>query len=252
MAGRGELDSWRKELKRLLRERGVSYRDLSGFLKMSESGIKKLLNAEDLSLLRLSQICRALGISVSDFFASASSEEMKDVRFTDEQQAFFLRNPECFHFFWKLAFERLSVEEVERRHAIKPHESHRYLRALERIGLVRLDARGRAQVPRLKPVRHFGSGPLIEKLYREWTRAFFEKVATPVPRPDSAFAFRYLKMRKETFRDFLDALQELESAFVKRAIREMAIFPDEVGHVRWISGADTGDFVPDCRFVPLK
>ncbi len=51
-------------LKRSLRARGLTYRDVARELDLSESSVKRLFSTGSLSLTRVTRICRMLELSV--------------------------------------------------------------------------------------------------------------------------------------------------------------------------------------------
>ena len=66
-------------LKRTLRAKGVTYRDLAKHLGLSESGVKKMFLAKDLPLGRLIEIAEWLGVSAADLVRLMENEEIAEV-----------------------------------------------------------------------------------------------------------------------------------------------------------------------------
>ncbi len=64
-----EHSQYLNAIKKALKARGLSYADLARKLKMTESGIKKMLNAKDISFRRILQICDALDILPGQLFS---------------------------------------------------------------------------------------------------------------------------------------------------------------------------------------
>lgn len=240
-----EIKAWQNALKQLLKRRNISYADLAKRLRMSESGVKKLFSSSDLSLRRLSEICRALGISVSDFLSTADSSAFRDVEFTDAQQELLLKDVECFELYWKLVFERLSQARAQEALALTRDRINKSLRKLENAGLLRTKDGKVTQIAKLGLIRSFGDGPFIRKIYREFSRSLLDEFTLPGSEANRLYVFRYIKLRKSTYLEFLDEIRELERQFAKRGVREMALYPDEVGHVRWLTAVDDRSCVPD-------
>ena len=66
-------------LKRCLKIKGVTYRDLASSMKLSESSIKRLFASNSLSLQRFEQVCGVVGLSIFDISKMAREEdEFKD------------------------------------------------------------------------------------------------------------------------------------------------------------------------------
>lgn len=232
-----------KTLKRILRSKKISYRDLAQRLGLTESGIKKIFTAKDCSFSRLNEICQIAGIKLADLLKEQDGNDLEDVSYTEEQQQYFLKHRDCLHFFWKLAFERLSVEEIQSQEKLSTSQTFLYLKKLDDLKLIHLDVGGKVRVPRVKRIRSFGKGPLIEKLYLEWSQQFMKEAASPNIQEGNLFILRYLRMKKETYAEFLSAIKELEKEFLKRAVREMTLYDSKLIHVRWISAIDQNSFV---------
>src|SRR5215216_7776353 len=74
-------------LKRTLKTRGLTYRDLAKRVGLSEGSIKRVFAAETFTLQRLEQICTAIGISMGELMrAAANSHEAGSQYLTLEQE----------------------------------------------------------------------------------------------------------------------------------------------------------------------
>lgn len=59
-------------LKRTLKSRGITYRDLARRIGLSEASVKRIFSAETFTLERLETICMAMGMSMSEIVRMAS------------------------------------------------------------------------------------------------------------------------------------------------------------------------------------
>jgi len=227
-------------LKRVLKERGLTYRELAKGIGLSESGVKKIFLAQDGSFQRLAQICRYVGLSLAEI---VEDKRVVDVGFTNEQQKAFLKEPGLFSFYWLLVYERRPLLEVQQELKLNKAETFRLARKLDLLGLIRLLPGDRLRLPTVKAVRWTGDGEFIRTIYRNWSRAFIDALAKPVHQEGELFIFRYLQMTKKTYGEFLSALHTLESEFTRRSIHEMRTVPKGLEHVRWLVAADTRSYV---------
>jgi transcriptional regulator with XRE-family HTH domain len=230
-------------LKRGLKAQNLTYQELAKELGLSESGIKKILTAKDGSFQRLAQICRIAGLSFADLLEE-QREEMHPVSFTEKQEEYFLAEPGGFQYFWRLVYERASVEEIERLTGLSAKDSFRHLRKLDSLGLIKLLPGGKVRVPPLQQIRWAGSGPLVRKLYREWSLRFVEQVARPDLEANKLFIVRYFQMTKKTYAEFLEYLRNTEAEFLRRAIQDMRSGAGDLQHVRFLVAADDESFLP--------
>jgi len=74
-------------LKRLLRARGMTYRDLGQALDLSEASIKRLFAKEALTLKRLEEICGCLDVDLFEVTKVARSQSSQAQELTIEQEA---------------------------------------------------------------------------------------------------------------------------------------------------------------------
>jgi len=239
-----EFNTLMNSLKGLLKERGVSYKELAKKMNMSESGVKKIFTGQDCSFLKLVKITKILNIKISDLLQEIETEEMKPIEFSLKQQQAFLKNKDLFHFFVKLVIERKSVDEIKKESKLTETQTFKYLRALDEIGLIDLLPENKLQIPPVSLVSHFGSGPLLEKAYNTWGHRIVDDLAHPKHQASGQFIIRCLKMKEETYQEFLQQLCELEKEFAKRALREMAFSTANLKLTRWMSMTSEGSFIP--------
>jgi transcriptional regulator with XRE-family HTH domain len=230
-------------LKRALKEQGITYRDLASGIGLSESGVKKILSAEDGSFQRLSQMCGYVGMTVGELLEK-DSREITEVTFPEEVQEFFIENPDLLELYWRLVYEREPLESIERTWGGGKTEVFKLLRRLDRYGLLRLLPEGRVRIPRVRQIRWVGDGPLIRKLYREWGSKFFMDVAKPDPGPGRYFLIRYFKVSQRTYDELINAQRALEAEFVRRATLDMRTESANHKHLRWVVGIDNQSFLP--------
>lgn len=237
---RSQYEIATESIKRALKRQKLTYKDLAKSLKLSESGVKKILTAEDGSFQRLAQICDAVGLSMQELL-TGHDESMLDVTFTPAQQDYLMGNLPALKLYWTLVYERRTLAQATALLGLK--DAFPLLRKLDQFQLLELLPAGRVRVPAVRQVRWVGGGPLVAKLYREWSARFLEKVAKPDPGPDSLFLIRYFRASEHTIRDLMDALRDLEQEFVRRATREMRTEAPELRHLRWISAVDMRSFL---------
>lgn len=229
-----------RNLKRAVKQRGLTYRELAYGVELSESGVKKIFLAKDGSFQRLAQICRYVGISMSEL---VEDDRTQEVGFSSRQQQEFLKEPMLFKLYWLLVYERRSSPSTQEVLRLGKAESFRLMRKLDNLGLIKLLPGDRVRLPSIKAVRWTGDGEFIRKLYRDWSRSLVDASGMTVPQKNDLFLLRYLQMTPQTYSEFKEALSSLEGEFVRRSIHEMRTQPSKVGHVRWLVAADNRSFV---------
>lgn len=240
--GRNQYEAATATLKLELKRQKLTYRDLAKRVGLSESGMKKILTAKDGSFQRLAEICDALGLAMRDLM-EGHDEGMLDLAYTESQQEFLLAQPQAFRLYWALVYERRNLPEAEKIAMVDSKQSFSLLRRLDQLQLLELLPQGRVRVPAVRQIRWVGGGPLVKKMYRDWTRAFLDRVATPDPPPGAFFLTRYFRASQRTADELTQALRDLEAEFVRRAIREMRTEAPGLVHLRWIAAVDNRSYL---------
>lgn len=139
-------------LKRTLRSRGITYRDLAQRIGLSEASIKRIFSAETFTLERLETICMAVGMNMSEIVRMASESLQSGAHYLSmEQEQLLASSPKLFAGFYWLLNGR-SAAEIQARMGLIERE----LRAL----FVKLDAARLIELlPRMKT--RLRVGPLV-------------------------------------------------------------------------------------------
>lgn len=146
-------------LKRLLRERHLTYRDLAGRLGMSEANVKRMFARQSITLERLEAICAILDLGLAELFAIVDSNERSLTQLTPEQEEALASDTRlclvavCVRDGW-------SFQDIITQYAISEHECIRLLARLDRLKLIELLPGNRFKVLISRNVRWSPDGPL--------------------------------------------------------------------------------------------
>ncbi|MNL04619.1 hypothetical protein D3C87_1251910 [compost metagenome] len=239
----GEFKALITLIKNVLKERRISYAELAKQMNLSESGLKKIFTSDDVSFSRLSQITSLLGLRLTDLLNEIESKDTHSVVFSDEEQKYFLKNPEAFHFFVRLLIERKSLEEIQEEFKLSSAAAFKLLQKLDAFGWIQLLPENKIKLPPLSLVKDFGSGPLLDHIYQEWSKETVQLLAKPENQKTGKFIIRCLRMKESTYQEFLLRLKELEMDLLKTAIREMNVSNKNLKTMRWISLTEQTSFV---------
>lgn len=125
-------------LKRVLRERAITYRQLGDELGLSESGVKKIMSADDGSFGRLAQICAVASIDLFALLELAWKSPPQPFTFSDAQDDFMSDHPGHYYFWVSLMFAKLDVDKVIEAHGLDRRSARRYLSDLDDQGFIEL------------------------------------------------------------------------------------------------------------------
>jgi transcriptional regulator with XRE-family HTH domain len=229
--------------KSTLKQKNMTYADLARKLNLSESGVKKIFISNDCSYSRLNEISEALEISLIDVLSSSLDHEIKEVRFTLEQEKYFIKHPSLFSFFWKLIQERESVETIKNEFGLTEKEVFLFLKKLDDFGIIELHSKEVIKIPKMEKVVWRGDGPLMTWIKTEWPKKIIQDVLAK-EKIDSLehYSLRYYKLTKKSQEELVSAISNLNNEFSERALREMKS-GKKVGLVRMVSAIASGSYV---------
>jgi DNA-binding Xre family transcriptional regulator len=202
-------------LKRALRARGLTYADLAAQLGMSESGVKKMFNAKDMSFRRVVQICGALDILPGQLFTLSERAVIAEITLTDEQQEALIRHELLLAVYWRVAVEKREPRDIASLHRLDRTQLKRLLDRLVKLELLSF-RRGQYRPRHPGKFRWSKDSRLARFLNRNWSQLTLQRALTA----DGAALHRLVAMEIAP-----DAYQELVrglSAALDQAVQSSA------------------------------
>jgi DNA-binding Xre family transcriptional regulator len=212
-----EHSTYLKGIKSALRSRDVQYSDLAEKLKMTESGVKKMLNAKDISLRRVLQICEILQVLPGQLFAASEDSVIPTLYLTDKQESTLLENRLLLMIYWLFTIEKLSPEEIVTKHHLSEAELKKSLQRLVSLDLVS-QLRGKFFPKHQGKFRWPENSRLVRTLNHEWSQLTLKRAL----KTESSKNLRLvaLKLSNESYERFLSRLSELFDETVQISERE--------------------------------
>jgi len=99
------------ELKRALRERGLTYSAVAGKLGLSVATVKRLFSNGDFSLQRVDLICELLGVGWREILERAHEHDAPTKQLTLSQEQEIVSDPKLLFVTW-LVLNRTSFDEI--------------------------------------------------------------------------------------------------------------------------------------------
>ncbi|HLE11833.1 MAG: hypothetical protein A2504_00565 [Bdellovibrionales bacterium RIFOXYD12_FULL_39_22] len=163
-------------LKGILKSSGITYKELGKSLKLSEAGIKKILNRADLSMERAKQICDAAGVSLLDVLRMSDESTLNVKKFSDQQAKFLIDNLSYFNFYMQLAYEQKTPQEIQREKGLSDKVLFKYLKKLDDLTLVKLMPGNKIVFPGGTVARVSTVGTSLERLKTQLTIDLITKI----------------------------------------------------------------------------
>ncbi|MDI4633515.1 helix-turn-helix transcriptional regulator [Pelomonas sp. V22] len=150
-----------------MRAAGITYRELATRLTLSESSVKRMFSLQDMTLSRLAEICKAIGLSLDDLMrqaADASTPESDSL--TLEQETALVSDPVLM----LVAISCLghwTLEQIVETYEISEPEGIRHLAQLDRLGLIELKPLNRYRLRVARAFRWMPDGP-VQRFLRKF------------------------------------------------------------------------------------
>ena len=155
-------------LRKVLKSKGIVYRQLARDLELSETSIKRIFSQGNISLERLEAICQLLDISVFDLIKHSESEAERDITMlTLEQEKFLADHPKQFLFYYLLR-NGWSKEDIQTEFHVSAIDTARYLLLFDELELIHLYPGDEVKI--------FGKGPIIWRKNGPVWKAFEKQI----------------------------------------------------------------------------
>jgi len=207
-------------IKKSLKNRRVTYLELASELGMSESGIKKLLTAKDISLQRLNQICNFLEIPLSEVVRSIERRQIREVALTHDQENTLVQEPLLFRIYWRMSVEGQSLAQIKNGEGIENTLLEKSIQKLTKIGLVIVQKDKSVKPLHHGPVRWIGQGPLLQHLNQEWSRLALNRALDHKGQKGHFHHLMSIRLSEEEYSQVLRDLNKFVEDLVHRSEKE--------------------------------
>jgi transcriptional regulator with XRE-family HTH domain len=236
MSKNWELEAVRSELKRILKQKKFSYKKLAKVLGVAEITVKRFFTSEDVSFVKLQQICRVIGISALELVALVQKGGEETFSLSEEQEEFFCKNERLYEFFVCLLKSR-SIEIAEIKGHFKNENIPRFLRELEKLDLIEVPIGDSVHVKRHGVLTWISGGPLQKKFMRVRHSKYLDSFERQLQNPLNYLASSQRHLRPESIEEMKRDLEFVVHKFRSRAYREETIYSDDqLVPVAWLVG----------------
>ncbi|GEM_PF-2030037 len=214
-------------IKKALKTRQVTYADLARQLRMTESGVKKMLNAKDISFRRVLQICEALDILPGQLFSMSEKSSISEVALSRSQEEALIRNRSLLAVYWRLVVEKRSLEEIETLQNLKRNELKKLLDRLVTLDLVSV-TKGTYRSKHRGKFRWSDQSHLAKVLNEEWSKLTLQR-ALDKNAASSLHRLVSMRLSAQGYAELLKKLnQALDEAVQDSEREELTTAPQEL------------------------
>ncbi len=165
-------------LKKCLKAKGITYRQLGEAMDLSEASIKRLFSEQTFSLKRLEEICNILDLSLYDLAKISADADAGPSVLTVDQETALAEKPKLLVFFYLLLSGR-SAESITKDYAVSEEESLRFLLELDRLKLIELHPENKVRLLTQKNIQWRKDGPIRTRyenlIIKEFLNAPFDQ-----------------------------------------------------------------------------
>ncbi len=219
-----QTNQWIDTLKRCLKTRGFTYRDVANALALSEATIKRLFSERSFTLARLEQICRMMDMNFSDL------ARLNDLKYLERQttlsasQETALAADAILLSYFYLLLNGWGIERIADRFALSKPRQIRLLAKLDRLGLIELQAGNRVRLLTARRIHWRRDGP-VRRLYERETKQAF--LTDEFSEGIAHFGFESAELAPESARLILRRLIRLIQEFDELAELDVNLKPSE-------------------------
>jgi transcriptional regulator with XRE-family HTH domain len=201
-------------LKRNLKSRGLTYRDIAKKVGLSEASIKRVFAEETFTLQRLEKICEAVGITVAELVKSASAaSEPRSQYLSIEQEQLLASDAKLLACFY-LVLNGHSSDEIIARMDLNERSLRSLYVKLDAVRLIELLPKLKARL-RVGPVVTWRMDGPVHKLYEQQVKDEF--LQSEFQGACDALHFRTAELSEASAKILLRKLNQLAQEFADYA-----------------------------------
>lgn len=218
-----DLQAILKVIKRTLKSRKLSYKNIAKEMGVSEISVKRIFSGESVSLKNLLLICDLLNISILEVAAIAKEDNKAEYILNKGQDEFFFENPRLYSIFIDL-YRRITSVEVKKHWKLTEDEFFKILRKYEKLGLVELYPDNHFKFNMTGIIRAPANGKL-RKIFFEQNLDFLDYVQTSPQSSEHIIQTSEILLSNENIKSLTRELEELGQKYRAKAFTDETILP---------------------------
>lgn len=160
-------------LKRILRERKITYADVAARLDLSEANVKRMFSKRHFTLARLEEICAMANTDLSYLMTRMHERVMNLDELTEADEAELVSNPKLL-LMAQLLVNRWEFTEITDTYHVEGEEAEQLLLQLERLGIIDILPGNQIQTKISRDFRWIQNGPVYRFFQQYVADEFFD------------------------------------------------------------------------------
>jgi transcriptional regulator with XRE-family HTH domain len=166
-----QIDTLVDQLKRALREQGITYADVAARLGLSESAVKRMFSKRAFSLQRFEDVCNTAGLQISDLVDRIAERHEYLTELSPAQEEALLADPKLLLMTY-LLINGWQLSEITDDFEIDGREAYRLLLKLDRAKIIELLPFNRVKLLTARNFTWRKDGP-VQKFFSEQVQSDF-------------------------------------------------------------------------------
>ncbi|MHA7879834.1 MAG: XRE family transcriptional regulator [Saccharospirillum sp.] len=160
-------------LKRILRERKITYSEIGEKLDLSEANIKRMFSKRHFTLARLEEILAMAGADLGYLLARMNEGAMILDELNEEAERELVSDNKLL-LFCQLLINRWEYEDIVGTYNVDDNEATRILAKLDRMGIIELLPGNRVKTKLSRDFKWIHNGPVYQFFEQHISREFFD------------------------------------------------------------------------------
>lgn len=222
-------------LKKILKSKGLTYKEIGQFLDLSEVSVKRIFSQNDCSLSRLSAICSLVNLSILELSElTKKASENENFHLSAKQEKTFSENLKLFYFFREL-YRGEAYLQVLKELSLEKEEGFLYLRKLESLEILEVLPYDQFKFKIKGRIRPKINGELFNKIIKDIDQQFLSYVYKNIENQESCFHSSEVFLRKKSFDKMVIEINEIGKKYRDIAYQEEKITQKkDLIDVRWL------------------
>ena len=209
---------------------------------MTESGVKKMLNAKDISLRRILNICELLNVRPGQLFSMSESSQIPSIPLTQKQEDALIHDRKLLAVDWLIVVEKQKTRTLDSILRISKAQLDSYLRHLVNLKLLS-QRRKEFIAPFQGKFKWPDESKLAILLNRDWSYLQLNRALSQKPERDAYHRLLSLRLSKRTYKTLKLKLSEAFDEVLRASEREeMSLSGQELMTITSVATASRGGF----------
>lgn len=211
-------------LKRILRERKITYADVAEHLDLSEANVKRMFSKRHFTLTRLEEICALAGTDLGYLMARMHERAMSLDGLTEAGEAELVSNPKLL-LMAQLMVNRWPYDDIISTYKIEEEEACQLLAQLDLLGVIDRLPGGQIQTKISRDFRWIHNGPVYRFFQQHISNEFFD--CNFDPRLGELLVFVGGMLSRESNQRMQTAIRRLAKEFDEMSLNDSQLPLDE-------------------------